>query len=228
MSQILLEQLSPSQIVLLRGETFVQRWKKLELPNGVIVSSCALGKTLIEIALLACADQGVLELKIQPQKALFGIYTTPVLLAEPQGTSVPWPESTLEAWLAHLAAQLCPEERHRIQTLVYVLLKKNNPNPWRQIVEEVQGGLVALGILERMEDQRSQDGGRPRVQVAAPVADSIASLPTSHLQEYLKNCRLASPQTWRLLHKEMSRAVGYRRRAAKRREIGLLDYWIPC
>ncbi|MCP4537633.1 MAG: hypothetical protein GY832_10835 [Chloroflexi bacterium] len=224
MSQTLLEQLSPSQIVLLRAETFVQKWKKLELPNGIIVSSSDLGKTLIKIALLACADQGVLELQIQPQQVLFGLQTTQILLAEPQETPIPWPQSTLEAWLAHLAAQLRPEERHRVQTLVYVLLKENHPNPWRQIVEKVQGGLMALGILE----QGSQDASQPRVQVATSVSDSVANLPTDHLQEYLKSYRLASPQTWRLLHKEISRAVGYRKRAAKKREIGLLDYWIPC
>ncbi len=227
MSSTLLEQLSPSQIVLLRGETFVRKWKKLELHNGVIASSNDLGRTLIEIALLACADQGVLELRVQPQKAVFGLLTTQALFAEPQGTPVPWPQSTLEAWIAHLAVQLYPEKRHGIQTLVYVLLKENNPNPWRQIVEEVQGGLVASGILEPVEE-RPQKAWQPQTQVTASLADSIANLPTSHLEEYLKAYRSASPQTWRLLRKETSRGVGYRRKAAKKQQIGFLDYWIPC
>ena len=227
MSQILVNQLSPSQIVLLRGEIFVRKWNKLELSGRVIVSSRELGKTLIEIALLACADQGVLDLKVQPQKALFGLQTAKVLLAKPQGTPLPWPKSTLEAWLTHLAAQLYPEGRHRIQTLVYVLLKENHPNPWRQIVEEVQGGLVALGILEQIDGQRSPDSRRPQVQVTASMTNSISNLPTGHLQEYVSTYRRASPQTWQLLHKEVSRGAGYRKRAAKKRDIGVLDYWIP-
>jgi hypothetical protein len=229
MSQTLVDQLSPSQIVLLRGEIFVRKWRKLELPdNNVIVSSRELSKMLIKVALLACADQGVLELRVQPQRTLFGLQTTQVLFTEPRGTSVPWPKSTLEAWLAHLAVQLRPEERHRVQTLVYVFLKENNSNPWQQIVKEVQGGLVALGILEQMEEQETQGITRQRVQVAASVADSVANLPTSHLEEYLRAYRLASPQIWRLLHKEVSRGIGYRRKASKQVATGFLDYWIPC
>jgi hypothetical protein len=156
------------------------------------------------------------------------LQTTQVLFAEPRGTAVPWPKSTLEAWLAHLAAQLRPEERHRVQTLVYVFLKENNSNPWQQIVKEVQGGLVALGILERMDEQETQGATRQQVQVAASVADSVVNLPTSHLEEYLRAYSLASPQIWRLLHKEVSRGIDYRRKASKQLTTGVLDYWIPC
>jgi len=214
--QVPVEQLSPSQIVLLRGEAFV-RWRgKLELPSGAKVSSRALSETLIEVAFLACAAQGVLELQVRPRKTLLGLWTVPVLFAEPQRTPVPWPRPTLEAWLAHLAAQLRPEERHRVQSLVYVLLRENSPNPWRRVVEEVQGGLVAMGILERMEEQK-KPAKRQRAQIAVAVEDSVASLPTGHVQALLRTCRLTSPQLWRLLRKEVSRGIGYRQKFSEQR-----------
>jgi hypothetical protein len=227
MSPIPLEQLSPSQITLLRGETFVQQWRRARLPNGIKVSSRQLGQTLVQVALLACASQGTLELQLRPQQTWFGLRTVQFLFAEPQKTSIPWSKSTLEAWLTHLAAQLRPEERHRVQTLVYVLLQQDGPNPWRRIVEEVQGGLVALGILERMEERRSRPIKRQVARVTPSLAKSIADLPTDHAQELLKTCRLAAPQLWRNLRTEVSRGISYRRKAS-RQVTGFWDYWIPC
>ena len=215
MSHIPLEQLSPSQIVLLRGETFVRMWGRMELPSGVKVSSRQLGECLIKVALLACASQGILELEIRPQKVLFGLPTGRVLFAEPQRPSVPWPKSTLEAWLTHLAVQLRPEERHRVQTMVYVLLQENSPDPWRQVVNKVQGGLVAPGILERMGERRSKAIRRQQAQFAMSVADSVANLSTSHVQKLLETCRLTSPQVWRLLRREISRGISYRRKVSR-------------
>ena len=219
MPQIPLDQLSPSQIVLLREEAFARRWRKLELISGIRVSPRKLGETLVEVALLACASQGILELQVRPRKAFFGLGMGKGLFAEPQSTSVPWPESTLEAWLTHLAVQLRPEDRHRVQTLIYILLREDSSDPWRQIVEEVQGGLVALGILERREERRLKAIKRKRVQIAESVADSVASLPTNHAQELLRTCRLTTPQLWRLLRKEILRGIRYRRKVSEvRRE----------
>jgi hypothetical protein len=214
MARISLEQLSPSQIVLLRGETFVRNRGNLELSNGARVSSRELAKTLVKVALLACASQEILDLQIQPRKSLFGLLTTPVLFAEPQRASVPWPESTLEAWLTYLAAQLQPEKRHRIQTLVYVFLRENSSNPWQRIVKEVQGGLVALGVLERAEEPRPR--ALRRIKVAAPIESSVTDLPAEHVREFLQTWRRTNPQIWRLLHREVSRGIAYRRKATER------------
>ncbi len=225
MAQAFLQQLSPSQIVLLRGESFVRGWGKLQLPSGARVSSRAMGEALVRVALLACASQGVLKLQVQPRKALFGLYTVQGLFAEPQGVLVPWPKSTLEAWLTHLALQLCPEERHRVQSLVYVFLRQNSPNPWRQIVSKVQGGLVAMGILEQVEERRLrglQVVKRKRARVLESMVNPVANLPTDHLRQLLKSCRFGTPQLWRLLHKEVSRGIGYRRKVSERERE---DYW---
>jgi hypothetical protein len=218
MARVSLEQLSPSQIVLLRGDVFVRNRGKLELPNGVRVSSRELGETLIEVALLACTSQEVLDLQIRPRKSLFGLLTTPVLFAEPQRAPMPWPQSTLEAWLTHLAMQLEPEERHRVQTLVYVFLRENSSDPWQQIVKEVQGGLVALGVLERTEE--SQPKMLKRIKAAAPIESSVTDLPAEHVREFLQTWRRTNPQICRLLHREVSHGIGYRRRAAERAREG--------
>lgn len=214
MTQVSLEQLSPSQIVLLRGEAFVRNRGNLELANGARVSSRELGETLVKAALLACTSQEVLDLQVRPRRSFFGLLSTPVLFAEPQSAPVPWPESTLEAWLTHLAAQLQPEKRHRIQTLVYVFLRENSSNPWQQIVKEVQGGLVALGVLERTEEPRPR--ALRRIKVAAPIENSVADLPAEHVKEFLQTWRRTNPQIWRLLHKEVSRGIAYRRKATER------------
>ena len=214
-----LQQLSPSQIVLLRGKSFVRGWGKLELPSGARVPSRALGETLVEVALLACISQGVLKLHVQPRKTLLGLRTVYALLAEPQGVPVPWPQPTLEAWLTHLAFQLRPEERHRVQSLVYVFLRENGPNPWRQIVTEVQGGLVAMGVLEQVEEQRLRGlrvVKRKQARVVESMANPVAHLSTNHVQELLRSCRLQTPRFWRLLRKEVSRGIGYRRRVSER------------
>jgi len=86
---------SPSQIVLLRGGIFTRRRGNLELPSGARVSSRELGETLMKVAFLACESEGVLELQIRPQKALFGLRPVRALFAEPQrtpgpGLSQPW------------------------------------------------------------------------------------------------------------------------------------------
>jgi hypothetical protein len=219
MPQIPLDQLSPSQIVLLREEAFARRWEMLELISDIRVSPRKLGETLVEVALLACASQGILELQVRPRKAFFGLGMDRALFAEPRTISIPWTESTLEAWVAHLAVQLQPEERHRVQTLVYVLLREDSSDPWLQIVDEVQGGLVALGILERIEERRPNATRRERAQVAVSVADSVASLPANYAQELLRTCRLTTPQLWRLLRKEILRGIRCRRKVSEvRRE----------
>jgi hypothetical protein len=204
---------SPSQMVLLRGEVFTRRRGKLELPSGAKASSRELGETLMMVAFLACASEGVLELQIRPQKALFGLRSVRALFVEPQLTSVPWPQSTLEAWLAHLALQLRPEGQHRVRTLVYVLLRENSTDPWRQIVEEVQGGLVALGILERQEDPRLSTTRRRRARVATLVEDSVLSLPIDHVRGLVESYRRSAPQIWRLLRREVSQGISHRRGA---------------
>ncbi len=210
MTPALVEQLSPSQIVLLRGETVVRTWGRLKLPSGAWVSSRAMGETLIKVALLACATQGVLRLETQPRPILFGLGAIRELYAQPQATLVPWPESTLEAWLTHLALQLQPEKRNRVRSLVYVLLKQDSPNPWRRIVHQVQGGLVAMGILERMEETQTAKQKLPRI--AETTADSISGLPTGPVQELLSTYQTKAPRIERLLRKEISRGIGYRRK----------------
>ena len=222
MLQELGKHLSPSQIVLLRGEIFTRRRGNLELPSGARASSRELGETLMKVAFLACNSEGVLELQIRPQKAPFGLRPVRALFAEPQCRSGPWPESTLEAWLAHLALQLRPEDRHRVRTLAFVLLRENSTDPWRQIVEEVQGGLVALGVLERQEDPRLRTARQQRARVATLVEDSVLGLPSDHIQGLVESYRRSAPQLWQLLRREVSQGISYRRGTLA---VGREDYY---
>jgi hypothetical protein len=211
MQQASLEQLSPSQITLLKGERFVRSRGRVELPSGARVSSRDLSERLIIVALLACASQEVLDLQIRPQQELWGVQISSSLFAEPRKRSFPWPESSLEAWLAHLAVQLQAERRNRVRLLVYLLLKEHSHDPWRRVVAITQGGLTAMEIVQREEEWRSHTARRHRVQVYPALVDPVAHLPTAGVEELLNNCRSATPRVWRALRQEVSQGIRYRR-----------------
>jgi hypothetical protein len=212
MQQAHLERLSPSQIALLKGEAFVRRRGRVQLPSGARVSSRDLSETLVTVAFLACASQGVLDLEMRPLQGLFGLHIGNALFVKPQEMPVPWATSSLEAWLTHLAIQLRGEERNRVRTLVYILLREHSPDPWRRVVAEVQGGLVAMGIVERAEEQRFHVARQHRIPLCPPVVDWVAHLPTEHVRELLDTCRATDPQLWRVLRKEISLGISYRRK----------------
>ena len=212
MSPTQLDHLSPSQVTLLRGETIVHRRGMVQLPTGARVSSQDLGESLIAVALLACVSQSVLELQIRSQTPLLGLQTGKALFSEPQQTSVPWPNSSLEARLTHLALQLQPDQRNRVQTLVYVLLGDNSADPWRQIVADVQGGLVALEIVERTEERGPLAAKHHQIRVPLAMEDPIAQLPAHHMRDMLMACRSTAPQLYRLMRKEISRGIRHRRK----------------
>jgi hypothetical protein len=226
MQQALVHQLSPSQIALLKGESFVHRRGKVELPSGARVSSRDLSETLVAVALLACASHEVLDLQIRPQQELFGVQIGSALFAEPRKRSVPWSKSSLEAWLTHLAVQLQAENRNRVRTLVYLLQREHSPDPWRQVVAMAQGGLAAMEIVERVEERRSHTARRHHIQVCPSMADSIAHLPTEHVQEFLNTCRSTAPQLWRVLRGEVSQGIRYRRKVQEAsRQKPLEEEW---
>jgi hypothetical protein len=212
MQQASLEQLSPSQIALLKGERFVRRRGRVELPSGARVSSRDLSERLISVALLACASQEVLDLQIRPQQELLGLQLGSALFAEPQRQSVPWSESSLEAWLTHLAIQLQAENRNRVRILVYLLLREHSPDPWRRVVALTQGGLAAMEIVERAEERRAHTSRRHRIQVYPAMADPVAHLSTEYVEGLLNTCRSVAPQVWRALRREVSQGIRYRRK----------------
>jgi hypothetical protein len=207
-----MEQLSPSQITLLKGEHFVRRRGRVELPSGLRVSSRELSQRLITVALLACASHEVLDLQVRPQRELFGVQIGSALFAEPRTQSVPWSESSLEAWLTHLAVQLQAEDRNRVRALVYLLLREHSPDPWRRVVAITQGGLAAMDIVQRVEERRAHSARRHRIQVYPAMADPVAHLPTAHVEELLHTCRSAAPQIWYALRREVSQGIRYRRK----------------
>jgi hypothetical protein len=226
MQQVSLEQLSPSQVTLLKGERFVRKRGRVELPSGVRVSSRDLSERLITVAFLACASQKVFDLQVGPQQELLGVQIGSALFVEPRGRPVPWPESSLEAWLAHLALQLHAEGRNRVRLLVYLLLREHSPDPWRRVMAMAQGGLTALNIVQRAEEWRSHTSRRHHVQIYPALADSIAHLPTAHIQELLDTCRSVEPQVWRTLRREVSQGIRYRRKVREvTRQKTLEEEW---
>jgi hypothetical protein len=212
MQQASLEQLSPSQITLLRGEHFVRRRGRVVLPSGAKVSSRDLSERLITVAFLACASQEVLDLQIRPEQEVLGLSIGSALFAEPRRRSVPWSESSLEAWLTHLAVQLRAESRNRVRILVYLLLREHSPDPWRRIVAVAQGGLAAMEIVQRAEERRSHTSRRHRIEVYPALADPVVHLPTEHVEALLSTCRSSAPQVWRALRREVSQGIRYRRK----------------
>lgn len=226
MQRPLVQQLSPSQITLLKGESFVRRRGRVQLPGGARVSSRDLSETLVTVATLACASHEVLDLQIRPRQELFGVQIGSALFAEPLKRSVPWPESSLEAWLTHLAIQLQAEKRNRLRTMVYLLLGEHSPDPWRQVVAIAQGGLAAMEIVERAEERRSHTARWHRIQVYPSMADPVAHLPTEPVQELLNTCRSTSPQLWRALRREVAQGIRYRRKVQEAsRQKTLEEEW---
>lgn len=210
MHTISTEQLSPSQIVLLRGEDFVRRRGNLVLPGGASVSMREMAETILTVAFLACAaHQDALELQIQAQKMLFGLWTVQRLFALPRAVQVPWPATTLEARLAQLTAQL-PENRRRVQSIVHAFLGEDGPYPWRQIVAIAQGGLVAQGVLAHIDgDHWSMFEPRKKLHLARPVG-LLDELDSAAPQELLAHYAQATPEIWRRLRQEIARGVSAR------------------
>ncbi len=210
MHTILTKQLSPSQIVLLRGENFVRRRGDLVLPSGDSVSMREMAETILTVAFLAGAAQDALELQIQAQKTLFGLWTVQRLFALPRAVQVPWPATTLEARLAQLTAQLLPENRRRVQSIVHAFLGEDSPYPWRQIVAIAQGGLVAQGVLAHVDgDHWSMFEPRKKLHLARPLG-SLDDLDCAAPQELIDHYSQATPEIWQRLRQEIAWGISAR------------------
>ena len=234
MTNISTDQLSPSQILLLRGDRFVHQRGKLVLPTGASVSMQAMAEKLMTVAFLACAAQNIMELQIQTQETLFGLWTVQKLLVIPHTTDVPWPKTSLEARLTQLAAHLLPENRCRVQSLVHVFLGEDSPYPWRQIVAIAQGGLVAQGVLAHIDEAHwSMFEHRKKLHLARPTCGSLDDLDCTVPEALLVHYAQATPQIWHRLRQEIAWGIGARNkrphplRENRQRRIKLINEHRP-
>jgi hypothetical protein len=204
--------LSPSQILLLRGEMFIQTAGSLELVSGARVSGRALAETALAAAFLGCAAHRILQLQVRAQRQLLVLRPSRRILAVPGPAGMPWPEATVEAQLVRLAAKRERKDPHTVRRLVYNLLEKDSHDPWRKVIAMIQEGLVEWWILERVEGVRGTTGREAQpVRLAPDILEPVLDIDIHPTLRLLQEGR-SSPQLWGLLYSEIARGLADRER----------------
>jgi len=150
--------LSPSELVLLKGEQFAKKSfsgniKLLHTDNKV--SAKEVSQAIMMAALLANEQTGAVRLEVGRKKALLGLRKVNTLFVTPGDITVSWPDNSLESEIPILAEQLLDEkERNEVSTIFYTWLRKDSANPWQSAVELVKEGMASREYLEKIKQKK--------------------------------------------------------------------------
>lgn len=207
--------LSPSELMLMHADKFASKgslltagnrngnFKLLHAEGEVGVEPVA--RVLFATALLVSEQQGVLRLKVQPKKALFGLRTVSVLVAEPTGARADWPQGSYEASVQDLLAR-GPKEAADI---FYEILVEDTTVPWLESVRFAIYGMERRGLVSRHETKRLLVND-VRLQATPEVINHAAGQDISSIQQLLANTEQTRPDVWQLLTKAINSAISRR------------------
>jgi len=203
--------LSPSDLMLLNADRFAQRAGVLGNGNFDLlwgegsVSNQALATAVYAAAFLASEQAGVLRLVSRTKKAMLGLRSVPILVAEPTGGAIPWPAGSMEE---AIASQLSrgPVD---VEELVVALLKIDTSNGWAQAVDLLVESLGARGLLVAEKTKKLLVTWTKWKALDQTMAFA-QSQDTSWIAQALAACQQQRPELWRLLTGAITKAV-YRR-----------------
>ncbi len=119
-----------------------------ELLTGAgAVAQDELAAAVLTVALLAMEQAGEIRLVHQRQKALLGLRTREVVVAEPTGSRAAWPAGSVEGELR----EALKGARAPVADVVHRWFGTDMRSPGRHLLERVRRGLVARGLVQPQE-----------------------------------------------------------------------------
>jgi len=211
--------LTPSEIVLMRGDRFAEAKRPIALFTGrttlldgsFCVSSKQLVTNMLKAALLAHEQAGSIQFEIEDagnQQRDAGA----LLMVIPTGKLADWPHATLEA-------RLLLSERRSVADVVVDWLGEDSRDPWDRAAER---GLIML-VLRGVATVNS--GWTGRSYLFADAARSLSQVSPQHIEELLARCRENRPDVWRLLGTEIEEAIRLRTRKSDGQVRASFDAW---
>lgn len=197
--------LSPSELVLLRGEAFLAPVKQgypLPLAN-IKVDRAALVRMVVTAAVLSGEQAGAcrLELQTPPSKGIFK--SPPRVYIIPTGAVPVWPANCLEYALPGLLSAATPAAEHPTANEVITgWLKTQWPEPEEELLHLIQEGLCARGLMQRQAETKRSFFSTAQVIHYIPTAvlrEMVHWQPVESLQALINRCRTQRPALWETL-----------------------------
>ena len=206
--------LSPSELVLLKGEQFAKKSfsgniKLLHIDNKV--SAKEIGQVMLMVALLANEQTGTVHLEVGQKKALLGLRKVNTLFVTPGDITVSWPDNSLESEIPTLAKQLLADKgSNEVSTIFYTWLRKDSVNPWQSVVEMVKEGMASRGYLEEIEQKRLKFFTLTHYELPESTYSLAAQQSTEPVKQLLTMCEQTRPEVWKFLVKHIKTTVSRR------------------
>ncbi len=203
--------LSPSEVVLLRGDVFADKGGMLDkvtlLDGQKDVSAKQLAHALFAVALLANEEAGALHLEARPKKALFGLRTVTSLFAVPVSASVEWPAGSLEAKILDVASR---RKEPEVADVLTDVMAEDSPSPRSYLVQQMSAALAARGLLEIVTEKKLKIFSVNSFRLPDTTAAQAIAQPIEPLKQLLATCERERPQVWKLMTDHIKSAISRR------------------
>jgi len=203
--------ISPSELVLLKGDQFAKKvmMGNIKLLNSeASVSVSQLGQAILAVAVLAAEAAGNLQFEVRQGKAMFGLRKVKNLYANPTPTPVEWPKYSLEAQLPPIAERFKnDQESHEVSNLIYSWLRQDSSSPWQSTIEMIKSGLAERGLLDTSEETKLKVFTVTNYSLPQDTASLAAEQPIEPVKQLLVNCENDRREIWDLLVKQFKSAI---------------------
>lgn len=207
--------LTPSEVVFLMADRFASEGRVLDkyrmLGKEVDVSKRQLSVQIFAAALVANQTVGAIELRAQERKALLGLRTTRVLLAEPTSAATRWPEGCLERAIISAAEETkAYKGRNEVRKIVFEVLKEDQVDPHSFAIDAVKHGLVRRGLVTKTEQKKLKVFSVSHYSLPEETLH-LAALHADSVTQLLGSFRNSRPSEWSLLLGQIETGIQLRR-----------------
>lgn len=214
---LVMDDLTPSEIVLLNGERFAE--KRLMgnvrlLRTDRKVAADQLAQAILTAAFLSNEKEDAIRFETGELSRWFGLRSRTALFVEPADEPPSWPRYTFEwaipTFLEEIRYREGPD-RVPVAALVDAFFDGDKDDPWKYVIDGVKDGLSERGLLERRPERlfRLQTG---RIDYVLPdaTAQLVAETSPEPVERLFSATGASRSELWELLRWEIDRAVSAR------------------
>jgi hypothetical protein len=213
-----MDELTPSEVVFLHGERFVARAIAGNVTlalSGRKVATDQLATAVLTAAFLANDEVGAIRFEVGETDRWLGLRKRTALFVATDGPAPGWPSHTLEwaipTFLEEMEDQAGTGDPILLGALVDALFDGDETDPWRYVIELVEDGLAARGLLERHRERWLRlPTGRFEYGVTDELERAASDASPEEVERRFSVAETARPELWELLRWELERAVAAR------------------
>ncbi|WP_331234530.1 hypothetical protein [Natronorarus salvus] len=213
-----MDQLTPSELVFLHGERFATRAiaGNVSLPlSDRAVATDQLATAVLTAAFLANEEEGAIRFEMGETARWLGLRKRTALSVATNGPAPMWPDHTLEwavsTFLGGMEGETGTADPILVAALVDALFDGDETDPWRYVIELVEDGLAARGLLDRRRERWLRlPTGRTEYGLTGELERLAADSSPEKIERLFSAVETARPELWKLLRWELERAVAAR------------------